>query len=66
MLKTYSLLNFQTKRSADVRAASYEDALEQFCGCKPPARPAYTARGLRMYHIGGQTVGIGINHPKRR
>ena len=65
-VKSYTLLNFSTKESGNVEASSYEEALAEFCHCDPPRRPYHTTRGLRLYSVDGQTIGVSVEHSVKK
>ena len=69
MKKTYAVMDMApgATEQTKIKAESYEVALESFCGEAPKHRPFYNSRGLRMYHIGGKTIGITLaDHGRRR
>lgn len=59
MNKLYAVMNFETKRQAEIAAPSVEAALEQFCG-EALGKPFHQRTGLRMYRHRGHIIGVGF------
>lgn len=57
---TYTILNFETKASAELTSTSFETAIESFTGSQPTQRSFHNVSGIRMYSINGQTIGISL------
>lgn len=57
--KTYALMNFSTKATAEIVSTSYEAAVKEFTGVEI-LRPSRTVSGIRLYSVGGHSIGATV------